>query len=297
MMRTLIGPLALCLLAGQAAAQFVPPVPPPPAETPVYTPPAKTETPATPPPAPPAPTEPDLPAITLVERDSAGKVVPLGRPTDEAALMKLMDLLSPEAQEKCRKIMADRAAKCEQQLAANAALAVDVYARVGQLSTLQEFKALQEFGERVRPIMVSPGLLQNLQAGGALTFKQFQAADKATKEYTKSLSKDVRESVGEGNVNGLVVENSRNAIRNNTLEPVRAMDTLLGKAAGQWETIKAGFQFAPESASAIAQGERALAAASGDKPRAQAMNTLLQALSDEQKSAVLSAVASPAPTL
>jgi len=282
-------PLALLVLAGQALGQFVPPVPAPPTPTAPYEAPAK---PAAAPVPPPPPAELDVAPITLIERDSDGKIKPLTVLPEEAAAQKLYETLKPEQQERFRKVTAERAAKMEQQLAAHAPAAVEVFVRQGELVSSADFAALRDLGDKkVRTLMVTPGLLANLQAQQVVNFKQSQVADKAAKDYTKAFNKEVRG--GSDASPTMVVDTMRAVIRGNTIEPMRSMRAMLLRAAPQWNSFKAGFQMSPETTAAVAAAEKGLTDAGTDDQKVAAMAELLKVLTDDQKSAVLSAVATP----
>ena len=278
------------LVAGPALAQFVPPVPPAQGPTAPYDAPARPPAPPPPPPAPPP--EPELPAFSLVERDEAGKLKRLTIPTEEAALLKVIDDLTPAKGEKARRVLAERAAKVEQKVAGAAAKALAIYGELEGLATNNDMNSLTALGEQMRLLMVAPGLLNTLQTQQALNYKQFSQLDKAVKEYTRAASKSVQEAEGATNIPAML----RSTARNNSTEPMRALERMLARAAEQWATLKPGLQVAPESAGKVSEGERALGAAVGERSRARAMAQVLAALAEDQQSAVLSSVATPLPS-
>ena len=167
-----------------------------------------------------------------------------------------------------------------------------MFLRQGELARSADFAALRDLGDKkVRLLMVTPGLLANLQAQQVINFKQSQVADKAGKEYSKAFNKEVRGSSDASPT--MVVDTMRAVIRGNTLEPMRSMNAMLLRAAPQWNSFKVGFQLSPETAAAVTAAEKGLTDAGTDDQKVAAMAELLKVLTDDQKSAVLTAVATP----
>lgn len=282
--------LALALAAtAPARAQLVPP--PPPATPPTaFTPPE----PPAPPPPPKAP-EPELGPIDLVKLDAEGKLIPLGVTPEEAAVRVLVSEQQDAAvKASLEKLLSDRAGQVEQKLADNASSALQVRAQLGLLDSASDIAPLKGLGDLNRSLLVAPGVLDALAAQRLLPPSQVQRARKAAEDYRKVVNRENKARAGD-DVQRLVVESARSAIRSTTAEPMRQLNRMLAAAGAEWPATKAGLSLTPAQLKAMEPGEQALTQAKDDAARAEAMAQVLGALEPAQQSLVLSAVALPAP--
>jgi Skp family chaperone for outer membrane proteins len=228
--------------------------------------------------------------ITLVDRDENNKVRIIPGPAEEAAVLRLVESMTPEAAEKVRAGLEQRRKKVAETLAREAATALMIRGKLDELERTGDMKTLQTLGEQMRAVQTQPTLIKFLQAQSALQPRWAIRADKAAQDYVKAVNRDVREGLGEGNMQGLVIETMRTTLRNNTLEPMRELDRLLADGAGRWADLRPTLGLTPEQAAKAAAAEKDLSA-TDQRGRANAMAAVLGALTAEQQRTALAAVA------
>ncbi len=292
-MHTRIPLLAAALLTltgtSSALAQFVTPVPAKPTPIPDYTPPAP------PPPAaptpPPPPAEPDLPPPDLITRDAEGKFVPLALPFEEAAVTAVLPAIkSDEQRERISKIMEDRRARAEQAVARNAAAAIEVRQSMAGLDSVSGAPNITAIQAKIRPMLVSPHLIDTLMAQGGLPPKEVGRARKAVEAYRKALNDDVKTAAG-NDPTKMIEPLMKANLRLNWVEPSRALGDILDRLSGRWSDVRSTLGITDDQAKKIADAEKALAAASGTDAKSAALTTILGHLSGQQASTALKSVA------
>ncbi len=281
------------LLAGSTCSaslgQIVSPVPASaPPKVPDYQPPA----PPPPPPAaaqpqPKAEPEPDLPPIDLVKRDADGKVLPLPVPIAEAVIEAIMpDVKSEETKEKLRKLVEDRRAAVENAVAKNVKVMLDAREKVNKLDSITGYEELSNINTEMQPVFVNPQLLDMATAAKLLTRKESDRAKKAETEYRRAATR-----LPEANVDAIIRAN----VRLSVMEPMRAMDDLLGRAVERWSEVRGQIGLTDGQNAAVSAAEKRLRDASSPSARIDAMADLLKGLSEQQQNAALAAVAKPMP--
>ncbi len=290
--------LGLILSAGliaSAQAQLVSPVPPAPAPTPEYTPPAPPPPPPQAQPEKPAPpAEPDLPPPELVARDGEGKLVLPTAPLDELAVKAIVDG-SPRDESKTKGAQAieDRRARMEQAVAKNALTAVQVRAKMNELDKVSGVKDVGAINTQIRALLVTPGVIDALQASSGFTPKELARARKAVENFRKAFNADLKAQAGDDPMK-LIEPTMKGNLKLNWVEPSRVLEDLLGRLAPRWSDVRGTLGLTGEQTSAIAAGEADLAkAAAIDK--ADAMARVLSGLTASQATSAMLAVARPAP--
>ncbi len=280
---------ALAGLTCSAMGQAVPPAPPAPPPTPRFVPPAPPPAPVVPPaPAP----EPVVATPDIVERDAKGDVVVYSIPTDVVALGRLT--LSEEKASLREQVMAERAARLEQRIAANATAALSVRSVLRNIDSMR-MEDLMAMQRQVQAVNMQPNTATMLQQSGAITQRELEAVNAAVRNYDLVLRRNKEERLGAQSPemrNWMVAY----AVRNATLEGASATERMLARAGERWGEIKAGLNPPVDSSPALEAIEAQVRAAGSPGERAQLMEQVMMLLSDQQRTAVLAAVATPVPS-
>jgi hypothetical protein len=225
-----------------------------------------------------------VPTPDIVERDAKGDVVVYSVPTDVVALGRLT--LSEEKASLREQVMAERAARLEQRIAANATAALSVRSVLRNIDSMR-MEDLMAMQRQVQAVNMQPNTATMLQQSGAITQRELEAVNAAVRNYDLVLRRNKEERLGAQSPemrNWMVAY----AVRNATLE---------GASAGErWGEIKAGLNPPVESSPALEAIEAQVRAAGSPGERAQLMEQVMMLLSDQQRTAVLAAVATPVPS-
>lgn len=280
---------ALAGLTCGAMGQAVPPAPPAPPTTPRYVPPPPPPAPVVPPaPAP----EPVVPTPDIVERDAKGNVVVYSVPADVVALGRLT--LSEEKASLREQVKAERAARLEQRIAANATAALSVRSVLRNLDTMR-MEDLMAMQRPVQAMNMQPSTATMLQQSGAITPRELEAVNAAVRNYDLVLRKNMEERLGAQSPE-MRTWMVAHAVRTATLEGAAALERMLARAGERWAQIKAGLNPPVPPSPALEALEAQVQAAGSPGERAQLMEQVLMLLDDQQRTAVLTAVATPIPS-
>lgn len=288
------GVLALGVLVPAVGgfAQIVSPVPAKPEPTREFTPPEPA--PAPPPaaapetaqPAQPAPEpEPEIPAIDLVKKDAAGKIIPLTAPAEEVAVEEVLKHLKGEAADKLRKLIEDRRAAAENAVARNATAALNARSQLAGLEEIKGMRELSSVNTEMLPAKVKPELIDMAQQLRVMTPKQIKIARDALKAYRDAYTKS------SSDVEPMIRLN----VRFNAIEPMRALDDLLVRLADKWSDVRGGIGLTDDQTRAIAAAEKAFGSAPAGKAKSDALAAILKQLSSQQASTALLMVAATMP--
>lgn len=228
--------MALAGAAGAQAAQFIPTIPPKPAPTPEYVPPAPPPPPpaAAPEPRPvadqpqPAAPTPAVPPISLVEKNAAGKVRDLPGQVELEAIRRVS--MEPDRRPRVDAVLLERGEEFERLVAANPATALDMGESVAKIDETQDLGMLVNIREKGQGILLRSTPSEDLMRRGVILSLHKSVIDKAIEEYD-TLRRDAWQQENPDNVMAVVVLIAKDKTRQLSFEPLAAMDRLLDKVA------------------------------------------------------------------
>lgn len=250
------------VMGSSAFGQLLPPTPEKTAPTPPYTPP-----PPPPPPTPVAPKAPgtgttpapDTPLPSLVERDEAGKLKPLGMPAEEAAVRALK--LNEETMEKVEASLAARRDDLDRLVIENIEALVDLRKFADGASEQTPLDTFSTEAKKALPFKSFQGVLDRLSREGAIDPQTKSRAAKVAAEYTKAVNEELTKGFEHSNTQQMVLVGFRRYYLVTTEEAYQALDRMLKAAAGKAESLIEGVEMPGGMKSSAAS---ALRGAGGD---------------------------------
>src|SRR5688572_13626480 len=222
-----------------ASGQILPPAPAKTPPTPEYTPPPP---PPPPPPANPRPgtttpaaQTPAEPLPSLIEKDEAGKVKPLGMPTEEAAVRALKP--NEETMKKVETSLAGRRNDLDRLVAEQVEGLVELKKFAAEVNEKTSMDVIQGHAKKVHSFRTFPGVLDRLQKEGAIDPALKSRAGKVAEEYRKAAAEEFQKGFEHGNTQQMVLLGFRQFLVTNTTEAYASLDRQLANAAGQMETL------------------------------------------------------------
>ena len=271
--------------AGHAAtAQVMVPAPAATPASPAFTPP-----PPPPPPPPQPPAEPEMLIPDLVSKDASGKLVILGVPTEEAAILKMG--IKADQQSKFDQIRKERSALYDRHLTTYLKDMLAVRGVIPLINEPADLGSTIKWLIPARAAVLPMQLSKMLTGAGVISTREAETVQKAVDGYVKAATEQVKidfkdKTLEQG------VEVARFNFKRMSVEPVREFDRMALTLASNWSTVKAGLgELTPEATAAAA----AMTAAGDPKAKVEGAATLLKALPPETASKALEAVWAPLP--
>lgn len=294
--RTLPALLVAWSLCAPAGAQILPPTPPPAPPSKPYEPPPPPPPAPTPPPRPePGPTDQDRVVPSLVERDSAGRIRPLGVAPEDALLARI-DLTDQE-REKLAAWRERRMAEAQRLVIERLDVVLTARRMLDDASQVTDPSGMARVKE-ISTALALPRPLESMSREGVLTPVLRSRMEQTIREYEQAVMQQDTADVGD-NVSRIIQIVARRSFESATREPFAALDALIVKAAKDIETLGGAIALEGEAAGAFAALRRELAAApaEGDEARVASRRVALvrtfffESLSLDQQRALLRAVA------
>lgn len=219
----------LALAALPSHAQLIGKVPPAPAATPEYVPPAPP-----PPPPPPKPVEPEKPLPSLVKKDDAGKLVRFSHGTERAAVAAFD--FDAETRQKIAASEAARAADLERTVVEKFDKALDARKTRESLDQIKDFNEFARIKDVAAPL-ASERLVDRLIRDGAITPPQRTRIDQVVKEYEEALKQEWQGQTGADilKIASLVAREKFTEVTRDSLD---ALDRVLLRAADRLEAAR-----------------------------------------------------------
>lgn len=237
----------LCLIAALAAAtavparaQLVPPAPSKTPATPEYQP-AKPVVPPVPssvrqPPPPQTPAEPEKPLPSLIQKDAAGKIKPLTRPLDEAAVA-LLELDDP-ARARVEKSEAARRDEIDRLVIEKIGVLMEVRATMANLPASPDMDMMRTTTLKARAFNNNNKLLDRLIKDGAINPAEKTRAAAIAREYADARKQEIVGEVGH-DVMKMVTPAFVMTIDESLAEANLSLDRMLSGAAPRQEQLLA----------------------------------------------------------
>ena len=274
----------LTIAGHTAVAQVMVPAPGATPASPAFTPP-----PPPPPPQPQPAPEPEMAVPDLVSKDAGGKLVMLGLPTEEAAVLKMG--IKADQQSKFDQIRKERSALYDRHLTTHLKdiMALrDVTPMINEPADLgSTIKWLIPARAAVLPMQLS----KMLTGAGVISTREAEVVQKAVDGYVKAATDQVKTDFKDKTMEQ-GVEVARFNFKRMSVEPVREFDRMALTLANNWTTVKTGLgELTPEATAAAA----AMTGTGDSKAKVEGAVTLLKALPPETAAKALEAVWAPLP--
>lgn len=277
------------LLATVGLAQVNVPAGPATPVAPAFTPPPPAA-PTPPPAAAQPPSEPELKVPDLVKRDTAGKIIPLALPSEEAAVEALG--IKPDQKAKYDLLRQERRAMYDRHLTKNFDNLMKVKASLPTVDGPADLGSTINWLVPARATVIQPPLSKMLQTAGIISTKEMEVVTKAVDQYVKAATDDLKKSFGDKAPMEMGVEAARFNFKRMAIEPLRESERLFNQLAAKWPEAKAKLGLSGDS---LAAGEAALAKATDPKAKAEAVSNILKALTPEQAQQALELAWLPLP--
>jgi hypothetical protein len=244
----------LAVTALPARAQLVGKVPPAPAPTPEYVPPAPP-----PPPPPPKPVEPEKPLPSLVKKDDAGRLIRYPEGAERAAIAAFD--FDAETRQKIAASEAARAADLERTVVEKFDKALEARATRESLEQIKDFNEFARIKDVAAPL-ASERLVDRLMRDGAITPPQRTRIDQVIKEYEEALKQEWQGQTGTDilKIASLVAREKFTEVTRDSLD---ALDRVLLRSAAQLESVRGELNLDAAQAGKVDAAVAAIKAASG----------------------------------
>jgi hypothetical protein len=289
---TRLGLLMVLSLGPVAHAQVVPRVPPAPAPTPEFVPPA-----VVPPPV--VPREPEVEAPKLVARDPQGALVQYPQGVELAAVSAFK--VDAERRLKITQSLAVRNAELEGFVAANLDKVAAALEARASVESITDFNQLARAREAATPLR-GESILDRLQRDGAISSAHRGTLDQAVAEYVTEQRREWEKQTGM-DVMKIATVVGRQSFTDATRDAFLATDRLVQRAMVPLTSSDHGLTLSPEQsqgltdiAAALAKRTREGNPPGDDAATAVVREFIFKTLTPEQRSALLARFVTPGPT-
>lgn len=283
-MKKALALLVVSTVPAVSLAQVVTPVPPASPVAPAWTPPPEAPKP------PPPPVEADVPTPDIVKLDASGRLIWPDKPYE---IVAFEGITIDEGQRKqWTDKWAVRLSQQDEMIIKNLGEVIKLREQVGTIDSMNDWNDLIKMATPINKFLaVQPQLEQFVKTSQILRPKQLAAFTEAVSHFRKESTNDLNKRVG-SDTTKLMVEKSRDSIKERSQEGFIAFDRMLAALAGNWAKTKDAFKLTGD----FAAGEKLAADAKDDKARAAAGYALLKAIPADRQAEVLGSFRTPAPT-
>ncbi len=275
-----------------AAAQIVPPAPPPAEKTPPYQRRRPHRLPVVQPPPRPDP-EPEAPLPSIVKRDADGNLIPIDGSVELAAVMVLV--VDDATRANVQKQLAAHEAEMDQRVRDNISLALQIHKARAELAgngAAADLAHLQELAKNLKPLRPN-SLPDRLLSTNTITARQRQQAELIQREYSTASTESLTKQSG-GDVQKTISLSLRRAFVDLSGDADRSLQRQVAAAAPKLETLLKGLDLTTDQQAKIGPKLRSLAKSDAKTQIEIAWDIGANDLTPDQLAAVLKAAAGSA---